>query len=455
MNSNLNVIVGCTFMVLMLAGSVTHTSPVGVAQAARSNDLTVDGHSISNGGDDNNKNAKQKSRGIERATTLAVKALTANNEELHVQATIKLAKETVKTGLTPITFQGIAGKTYQLTVENQEMENATSSRGGIVFNHWKDTGDTNRVRDVTMPDDRGRMNVLAVYNRGDRATLEDLGVLQLVSHDLYDVVRDGPNPGNREDRRLNLSTLFDHGEDQIATGGEPRNSENVALRTVAVKLGKMHLDLIDKGMEPETARKKTVQAYLEMVAKAYQNTFHEPVPEAAPNEHEQNPDGTENLTGDLALRTVHAYVPSHIIVNGEDTPMLDRSLRGKTLSDEDMQQLSKPVDGTFDPFLRDVTIFLPQPNAPPQKFTVDLLEKDSSFAEQFETDVSFEEFLQELKDGHFDRNEQVMNYIREDMAAGLLPSSQADDTNQLQDGGAHSEEEEEAAFGQDDKEEEF
>ncbi|AIC15810.1 hypothetical protein NVIE_015610 [Nitrososphaera viennensis EN76] len=443
-------------MMLMLAGSVTHTSPVGVAQAARPNDLTIEGYSISNV--DTGTTRESKSKDTEQSSsTLTVKALTANDEELHMRTTIKLANETVKTGLTPITFQGIAGKTYQLTVENQEVENATSSqKGGIIFNHWEDIDDTSRVRDVTMPDDGELLNVLAVYNSGDRATLEDLGVLQLVSHDLYDTVRDGPNPGNREDRRLNLSTLLDHGEEQIAVGGEPRNSENIALRTVAVKLDKMHLDLIDEGMEPEAAREKTVRAYLKMVAKAYQNTFHEPLPEAAPNEHEQKPDGTENLTGDLAMRTLHSYVPSHIMVNGEETPILDRSLRGKMLSEEDMQQLSKPLDGTFDPFLRDVTIFLPRLDAPPQKFTVDLLEKDSSFAEQFETDISFEEFLQELQDGRFDKNEQVMNYIREDMAAGLLPlqddSDDGGDTNQRQDSGAPNEDEEEE-FEEDDNEE--
>jgi hypothetical protein len=440
-------------MVLMLAGAATHAPPIAVAQAAQPNDLTIidDARSTTSNGD---TDAIQTSKDdAEERPTLTVKALTANNEEVHMRATIKLADKTVKTGLTPITFQGTAGKTYQLTVENQEkMENATFSREGIIFNRWEDTDDTSRSRDVTMPDDGESLDLRAVYNKGDRATLEDLGVLQLVSHDLYDVVRDGPNPGNREDRRLNLSTVLDHGEDQIATGGEPRNSENIALHTVAVKLGKMHLDLIDKGMEPEEAREQTVQVYLQMVAKAYKDTFHEPLPEAAPNEHEQKQDGTENLTGDLAMRTVHAYVPSHIMVNGEDTPMLDRSLRGKTLSDEDMQQLSKPLDGTFDPFLRDVTIFLPQPDALPQKFTVDLLEKDSSFAEQFETDVSFEEFLHELKDGHFDKNEQVMSYIGEDMAAGLLPV-QDEDTNQQQDRGAPTEDEEEES--EDDNSEEF
>lgn len=41
------------------------------------------------------------------------------------------------------------------------------------------------------------------------------------------------------------------------------------------------------------------------------------------------------------------------------------------------------------------------------------------FATQFGTDYSCEYFMGELKDGHFNANEQVMNYLREDIAAGL------------------------------------
>ncbi|HEU4984477.1 MAG TPA: hypothetical protein VFT58_02450, partial [Nitrososphaera sp.] len=141
----------------------------------------------------------------------------------------------------------------------------------------------------------------------------------------------------------------------------------------------------------------------------------------APSEHEKNPDGSENLTGDLSLRAIHSYIPGHITVNGADMMILDPSLRGKTLSDEDMQQLSKPLDGTFDPVFRNVTIFLPPPNPPPNLFTIDLFERDSSFAKQFGTDVSFEDFMDELKDGRFDQNEKVMFYLREDIANGLMP----------------------------------
>jgi hypothetical protein len=370
---------------------------------------------------------------VPTSPNLTVSTVTANGEELHMWATVKSGIQTVDTGLTPFSFSGAPGKTYQLTVENQEAQITTSNGGNvtlttrpapvsIIFNHWQDNNGRDRTRSIPIPIDGSTVNLVGVYNKGSRVTLEDLGTLQLMSHDIYNTVRDGPHPGNLEDERLNLSTVLDHGEDQIINGGEPRNSENVALHTVAVKLGEMYLDLIiDKKMSTDDARKETVQVYLQMAKKAYEDAFHEPFPDPAPSSHEVKPDGSDNLTGDLSLRSVHSFVPGHIMVNGVDTPVLDPSLRGKTLSDDDMQQLSKPLDGTFDPVFRNVTIFIPPPSPPPNLFTIDLFQRDSTFAKQFGTDVSFEEFMNELKDGQYDENDKVMFYIREDIANALTP----------------------------------
>ena len=49
---------------------------------------------------------------------------------------------------------------------------------------------------------------------------------------------------------------------------------------------------------------------------------------------------------------------------------------------------------------------------------IDLLERDSSFAQQFNTDFTFEHFLSELEDGKYDKNDEVMKQIRKLMATG-------------------------------------
>ena len=47
-----------------------------------------------------------------------------------------------------------------------------------------------------------------------------------------------------------------------------------------------------------------------------------------------------------------------------------------------------------------------------------LLDADSTFADQFETDFSFEFFLGEVQDGHYDQDDEVMKQIRSLIAKG-------------------------------------
>lgn len=150
-------------------------------------------------------------------------------------------------------------------------------------------------------------------------TLQDLGVLQLVAHDLFDVLRgDTVTPESAEDRengRLDLSTLFvnmtsgDYFDDgTVAMGGEVRNRENVVMFTVASNLGEAYLGFTGAGDSREVARAKTLAIYHEMFETAYSNAFGEQVPEK--RRGQATPDGN------IALRTVHDFLPGHITVNG-------------------------------------------------------------------------------------------------------------------------------------------
>lgn len=94
---------------------------------------------------------------------------------------------------------------------------------------------------------------------------------------------------------------------------------------------------------------------------------------------------------------------------------LNPSLRGTTLSDSDLEQFSYNLDGKFDHEFRMIHIFIP----PDVDMVIDLLELDSSFAEQFDTDgYTFEEFLLELRDGSYDEDEVVTKLIRSLFAKG-------------------------------------
>jgi hypothetical protein len=242
-----------------------------------------------------------------------------------------------------------------------------------------------------------------------RISLQDLGVLQVAAHDLYAVNRQ--TGIDTEDERFNLSTLFAHGEENIATGGEGRNSENIATRTVAVFLGQYYLKLVDRGVDEDRAKEKTVRLFLTLLKGAYERTFDERFPRpAASGQQEGN-----RLNGDLALRTLHGFLPGTIRVNGENISIFDPALADQTLSRRELKQLSRPLDDSFDPAFRAIVIGVDANGNP---ITFDLFERDSTFAEQFDTDFTFEELFGDLGDGRYNRNDEALKLIRADFAEG-------------------------------------
>ena len=241
-------------------------------------------------------------------------------------------------------------------------------------------------------------------------TLQDLGVLQLVAHDLFDVQRgDTVTPESAEDLengKLDLSTLFvnmtsgDYYDDEtVARGGEVRNRENVVMFTVASDLGETYLGFTGAGDSQEAARAKTLALYHEMFAAAYSNAFGEPIPEK--RRGQATPDGN------IALRTVHDFLPGRITVNGTTTELLSIPPSVK-LSDSDMMQQSSPLDGQLDEEF--FAIDIGHPGGP--MITVNLLEADRSFGDQFDTRFGFDEMLEELADGMYDPDDKAMQEIR-------------------------------------------
>jgi hypothetical protein len=245
---------------------------------------------------------------------------------------------------------------------------------------------------------------------GNQVTLEDLGVLQLAAHDLFNVDRMNGIPGtgvDNENGLLDLSTLLDHGHSNIAMGGEFRNAENIMIFTISSELGAMYLNL-EQSVGPQLAREQTLEAYHNMVKQSYLNAFDEQVPNAI--------FGCVTMTENLAFRTVHDFLPQEIQIG--DPPItisiFDLSLFGQTLTIPERMALSSPLDGTFDPDFT-IDIFIP----PPVSKTVNLFQADSSFAVQFFTDFTFEFFLSELNDGFYNPDEDVMKQIRSLIAKGL------------------------------------
>lgn len=245
--------------------------------------------------------------------------------------------------------------------------------------------------------------------RHDRVSLEDLGLLQLAAHDLFNINRgDFMTPESAtefEDGKLNLSTLLDHGDENIIRGGEARNRSSIMIFTVASEFGEIYLALKEIVNENK-ARDITIMIYHNALKDAYERTFGEPFP--VPEE------GDTTKTENLALRTLHDFIPGKLKIDGKTTFLSEPFFADTTLSDSDIQQESDKLDGKFNPELRKIRIFIPDII----DIVIDLLELDISFGIQFDTSSSFEDFLEELEDGSYDEDEVVMEHIRNLFAKG-------------------------------------
>lgn len=248
---------------------------------------------------------------------------------------------------------------------------------------------------------------------GTRITLQDLGVLQVASHDLYNV--DRITEVDNEDEILNLTTLFNYGDENIANGGERRNSENPVTRTIAVNLGNFYLDQIAQGKDVETAKELTIAEYMHMVEIAYYHAFYQPFPK--PGEEGEEEEEENELDGDLALRTLHALLPATIKLDGKEISIMDPSIHSRMLTKGELMQLSRPLSDTFDPAFSNITVFIPACNC---LQTMDLFERDSSFASQFNTTYTFEELMEELADGRYDKEDLAFEIIAAEFAEAQL-----------------------------------
>ena len=255
-----------------------------------------------------------------------------------------------------------------------------------------------------------------------RVTLRDLGVAQLAAHDFFNVDRgnrtDADTATEREDGKLNLTTLFmdtitgeKFTDAEIALGGELRNRENIMLFTVASEYGERYLELKEE-MSAKKAQKQVIKEFNAEIREVYVRMMDEPYPDKIKGKTEAT--ATENL----ALRILHVLLPGKIMVDGKMVSTLDPDLRGMKLTDEELEQLSKKLDGKFDQAFLNIVICFFNPPFCLEPFS--LLVADQSFGDQFDTEFTFDHFLDEVKDGSFDSGEDVLEQIRNLFAKGQV-----------------------------------
>jgi len=127
----------------------------------------------------------------------------------------------------------------------------------------------------------------------------------------------------------------------------------------------------------------------------------------------------------LALRAGHDFLPAEIKFNGELTSIFAILPLEEKLSKQEKRQQSSPADGVFDIEFTGIN-FCPVP--PFFCIEVDLLAVDRSFGKQFAEEFddgsileagTFDEFMIELQDGHFDEGDSVSMFLDQLFSRGI------------------------------------
>jgi hypothetical protein len=204
-----------------------------------------------------------------------------------------------------------------------------------------------------------------------KALLRDVGVVGLMSHDIF--AWDHKTEVNTENGRLDLSTIFDYDNGaRWKKGGNPKNGENSPVYTITMQLVAFYKAEL-KNSTPEVARKKTVVVFHNMIKESYERLSGLEWPTYAIDEKVNN-------TEQAALRGMHDILPGR--VKTFDRPLLKEFaltnfLFAKfRLNEKELNQELKNFDGDYDYEYQNIKI-------PFTKVVVNLKEVDRKFIEKF------------------------------------------------------------------------
>ena len=278
--------------------------------------------------------------------------------------------------------------------------------------------------DSVFADKKGKKNTTDIIH---------LGYLQLAAHDFFNVDRGDrvteASATENENGKLDLSTvLFLPNADKcdfkkslkqkdgcalyddmtIAIGGEPRNFSSIMVSTASAEVGEKYLQLVEKHGEKE-AYKKILEFYHKQLKTAFEESLHLKFPEP------QKGDVTQ--LHNLAVRQLHDFIPAEIEFNGELTSLFAIDPLGEKLSKKEKKQQSPPVDGVFEEEFTGIIFCIP---VPPFCLSLNLLARDQSFGEQFGFGADrFDEFMSQLEDSTYDKEDEVTKLLIEVFARGI------------------------------------
>lgn len=198
-------------------------------------------------------------------------------------------------------------------------------------------------------------------------TVEDIGVLGLLSHDLFGW--DSRTQMNTDNGRLDLSTIFDFaGGTAWNTGGNPKNSENAPVFSVTMNLVDAYSKSLAHTNDPQIARRKAVGLFRDMVTASFKRVTGLPFPDSTQCSAVTNEE-------QAAFRALHDLLPGAIALDSGSVLYLTDYRTARTrLSATELMRTVPSFNGTYDTSY--LSISMPG-NRPP----INLQEADKAFIE--------------------------------------------------------------------------
>ena len=218
---------------------------------------------------------------------------------------------------------------------------------------------------------------LVSFNVHAKALLKDVGVVGLMSHDIF--AWDRVNEVNTENGRLDLSTIFDYdGGTRWQKGGNPKNAENSPVYTITMQLVRFYKNEL-KTSSPEVARQKTVVHFQAMIKDSFERLSGLEFPTHGVNAAVTN-------TEQAALRGMHDILPGRAQLFGRPllkefvlTNPLFAKLR---LNEQELNQVLKDFDGDYDYEYQHIKIPFTRKEISLKKVDADFIAKFSPYKQE-------------------------------------------------------------------------
>lgn len=203
-----------------------------------------------------------------------------------------------------------------------------------------------------------------------KVLVRDVGVIGLMSHDLFSW--DARLEQNRENGRLDLSTIFDYNDGQNwQSGGDPKNAENSPVFSVTMDLVDYYNTLLTSH-SPIKARQLTVLHFHAQVAESLKRMTGVEFPSTALNQH------VDNLE-QASLRALHDILPGRIKlidrVGRSELLVTDVRLAKTRLNTKELNQEINDYNGDYDKEYEAIEMA-------PNRF-INLKKLDAAFIEKF------------------------------------------------------------------------